>query len=71
MKFLCLTVWLGGLHTHNTDSDTENEGQSMIVQALWLINQMSQKVHDPESVRHTFPYRSVKYTEYSLNVCIM
>ena len=40
MKFLCLTMWLGGLYTDNdtdadadTDSDTDpnNDGQSMIV----------------------------------------
>ena len=48
MKFLCLTMWLGGLYTeNNTDSDTkndpDNDRQSMIVKALWLINQMSQK----------------------------
>ena len=52
MKFLCLTMWLGGLYTDNdtdantntdTDSDTDNDGQSMIVWALRLINQMSQK----------------------------
>ena len=43
MKFLCLTMWLGGLYTDDTntnadadtnanaDSDTDNDGQSMIV----------------------------------------
>ena len=42
MKFLCLTMWLGGLYTDNdtnanadtdTDSDTDpnNDGQRMIV----------------------------------------
>ena len=43
MKFLCLTMWLG-LYTDNSDTDRDNDGQSMIVLALWLINQMSQKV---------------------------
>ena len=42
MKFLSLTMWLG-LYTHDTHTDTDNDGQSMIVWALWLINQMSQK----------------------------
>ena len=42
MKFLCLTLWLGGLYTHN--SDTNNDGQSMIVYVLRLIKQMSQKL---------------------------
>ena len=43
-------MWLGGLYTDtnantNTDSDTnpDNDGQRMIVWALWLINQMSLK----------------------------
>ena len=38
MKFLCLTMWLGGLYTDNnsdsdsdTDSDNDNDGQSVIV----------------------------------------
>ena len=45
-------MWTGGLYTDdtnaNTNSDTnpDNDGQSMIVQALWLINQMSQKNYD-------------------------
>ena len=47
MKFLCPTMWLGGLYTHDSNADTEsdndNDGQSMIVKALWLINQMSKK----------------------------
>ena len=48
------TMWLGGLYTHDTDSDTntdsdsdsdtDNDGYSMIAWAVWLINQMSQKV---------------------------
>ena len=40
-------MWLGGLYTHDSNADTEsdndNDGQSMIVKALWLINQMSKK----------------------------
>ena len=40
MKFLCLTMWLGGLYTDNdidadantnANSDTNNDGKSMIV----------------------------------------
>ena len=39
MKFLCLTIWLGGLYTDNdSDANTDNnsdtdtdDGQSMIV----------------------------------------
>ena len=49
-------MWLGGLYTDNdsdansdskTDNDTnaDNDIQSMIVQALWLVNQMSQKAN--------------------------
>ena len=32
MKFLCLTMWLGGLYTHNanTDSDTDNDKHDCI-----------------------------------------
>ena len=37
-------MWLGGLYTdNNADTDSNNDGQSMIEKALWLINQMSQK----------------------------
>ena len=25
MKFLCLTMWLGGLYTDNDDADTDND----------------------------------------------
>ena len=32
MDFLCLTMWLVGLYTDNTDADTDNDdGQSTIV----------------------------------------
>ena len=53
MKFLSLTMWLRGLYTDNdtdadtntnSDTDPDKDGQSMIVKALWLINQMSQKL---------------------------
>ena len=37
-------MWLGGLYTDNiSNSDADNDGQSMIVETLWLINQMSQQ----------------------------
>ena len=41
-------MWLGGLYTDNntdtdanSDTDPDNDGQSMIVWALWLINQVT------------------------------
>ena len=37
---------LGGLYTdNNADTDPNPDGQSMIVKALRLINQMSQKLY--------------------------
>ena len=30
---------------NNADTNPDNDRQSMTVQALWLINQMSQKLH--------------------------
>ena len=39
MKFLCLTLCKGEVCT----DDANDDGQSMIEKALWLINQMSQK----------------------------
>ena len=42
MKFLCLTLCQGEVCTDNDDAndenDTNDDGQSMIVLALWLIN---------------------------------
>ena len=45
IKFLCLTLWQGEVCTDDeANADNANDdGQSMIVKALWLINQMSQK----------------------------
>ena len=47
MKFLCITMWLGGLYTNNANDNTDDnanddDGQSMIVSGLWFVNQMSQ-----------------------------
>ena len=33
----------GGVSTDDDDNDTKDDGQSMIVSALWFINQMSEK----------------------------
>ena len=38
----CLILWLGEVCTDNTNADAIDEVQRMI-EALWLINQMSQK----------------------------
>ena len=41
MKFLCLTLWQEEVCTD--DDDANDDAQSMY-KALWLINQMSQKL---------------------------
>ena len=45
MKFLYVTLRLGGVCTDNDDDDA-NADDTRLHKALWLVNQMSQQVYD-------------------------
>ena len=46
MKFLCLTLCQGEVCTDaSADTNNNDDARSIIVEALWLINQMSQTLY--------------------------
>ena len=69
MRFLCLTLWQGEMLTDNDNTNANDDRQSMIEKAFWLINQMSQKTRYQVHKIHSWATLITDIHEEGRNCC--